>query len=139
MKYKCCFSINAFKIANQFWFSVKITKIFCVLWNFQEKYIHKPMLTIFTGTNRDYLLMHTVSNNAEGRISKRVFQENKTRQIFRKTNIFYLLIRTRIKNIPFSEIWRALFSWNTRFEIRPSALLLTILFTNFLAMNVFET
>ena len=95
---------------------------------------------IFTGTNRDYLLMHTVSNKAEGRISKRVFQENKTRQIFRKTNIFYLLIRTRIKNIPFSEIWRALFSWNTRFEIRPSsALLLTILFTNFLAMNVFET
>ena len=29
-----------------------------------------------------------VGNKAEGRISKRVFQENKARQIFRKTNIF---------------------------------------------------
>ena len=35
-----------------------------------------------------------VGNKAEGRISKRVFQENKVRQIFRKTNIFYPLIRT---------------------------------------------
>ena len=30
-----------------------------------------------------------------GRISKRVFQENKARQIFRETNISYPLIRTR--------------------------------------------
>ena len=59
---------------------------------------------ILTSTNRDYLLMHTVGNKAKGRILKRVFQENKTGQIFRKTNIFYLLIRTRIKNIPISEI-----------------------------------
>ena len=29
-----------------------------------------------------------VSNKGKGRISKRVFQENKARQIFRKTNIF---------------------------------------------------
>ena len=36
-----------------------------------------------------------VGNKAKGRISKRVFQENKARQIFRKTNIFYPLIRTR--------------------------------------------
>ena len=35
-----------------------------------------------------------VSNNPKGRISKRVFQENKARQIFRKTNISYPLIRT---------------------------------------------
>ena len=28
-----------------------------------------------------------VCNNAKGRISKRVFQENKARQIFKKTNI----------------------------------------------------
>ena len=42
----------------------------------------------------------------KGRISKRVSQENKARQIFRKTNISYPLIRTR-------------------FEIRPSALLST--------------
>ena len=32
-------------------------------------------------------------NKAEGRISKRVFQENKARQIYRKTNISYPLIR----------------------------------------------
>ena len=36
-----------------------------------------------------------VSNKAKGLISKRVFQENKARQIFRKTNISYSLIRTR--------------------------------------------
>ena len=30
---------------------------------------------------------HIVGNKAKGRISKRVFQENKARQIFRKTNI----------------------------------------------------
>ena len=36
-----------------------------------------------------------VGNKPKGRISKRVFQENKARQIFRKTNISYPLIRTR--------------------------------------------
>ena len=36
---------------------------------------------------------HNVGNKAKGRISKRVFQENKARQIFQKTNISYLLIR----------------------------------------------
>ena len=36
-----------------------------------------------------------VGNEAKGQISKRVLQENKPRQIFRKTNISYLLIRTR--------------------------------------------
>ena len=44
-----------------------------------------------------------VSSKAKAQISKRVFQENKACQI----------------------VWRALFSWNTRFEIRPSNLLLT--------------
>ena len=43
-----------------------------------------------------------VGSKAKRRISKRVFQDNKARQI-----------------------WRVLFSWNTRFEIRPSALLPT--------------
>ena len=37
-------------------------------------------------------------DKAKGRISKRVFQENKARQIFRKTNISYPLICTH----PFS-------------------------------------
>ena len=35
-----------------------------------------------------------VGNKAEGPISKRVFQENKARQIF-QTTIFYPLVRTR--------------------------------------------
>ena len=37
-----------------------------------------------------------VGNKAKGWISKRMFQENKAWQIFRKTNISYPLIRTRI-------------------------------------------
>ena len=50
-----------------------------------------------------------VGNKAKERISKRVFQENKARQIFRKTNISYSLIRTRtcayqgVRNVCFSE------------------------------------
>ena len=38
-------------------------------------------------------MLHIVGNKAKGWISKRVFQENKARQIFRKTNISYPLIR----------------------------------------------
>ena len=41
-----------------------------------------------------------VGNKANGRISKRVFQEKKARQIFRKMNIFYPLIRTRTQGFP---------------------------------------
>ena len=66
-----------------------------------------------------------VGNKAKGRISKRVFQENKTRQIFRKTNISYPLV----ENVCFRKNWRALFSWNTRIEIRPFALLTTFFFS----------
>ena len=40
-----------------------------------------------------------VGNKAKGRISKRVFQENKVSQIFRKTNISYQGVR----NAPFLE------------------------------------
>ena len=35
-----------------------------------------------------------VGNKAKGRLLRRVFQENKARQIFRKTNISYPMIRT---------------------------------------------
>ena len=38
-----------------------------------------------------------VHDKAKGRISKRVLQENESRQIFRKTNISYPLIRTRTR------------------------------------------
>ena len=69
-----------------------------------------------------------VGNKAKGRILKRVFQENKACQ----TNISYTLIPTRtcayqgLKNVCISENLAAFFSWNTRFEIRPFALLPTI-------------
>ena len=42
-------------------------------------------------------IANIVGNNTKGRISKREFQKNKARQTFRKTNISYLLIRTRIR------------------------------------------
>ena len=46
-----------------------------------------------------------VGNKAKGRISKRVFQESKARQIFRKTNISYPLCAYQgVRNIRFSEI-----------------------------------
>ena len=46
--------------------------------------------------------IHTkvVGNKAKGRISKRVFQENKTPQIFRKTNFSYSLIRDKVHSGP---------------------------------------
>ena len=40
------------------------------------------------------VLLQHVGNKAKGRISKRVFQEHKARQIFQKRNISYPLIRT---------------------------------------------
>ena len=57
-----------------------------------------------------------VGNKVNGRISKRVLQENKASQIFRKTIISYPLL-------VFWLIWRALFFCNTRFEIHSFALL----------------
>ena len=45
----------------------------------------------FNGTSEEeeskFFIIQFVDNTAEGRISKRVFQENKARQIFRKTNV----------------------------------------------------
>ena len=54
--------------------------------------------------------VNIVGNKAKGRISKRVFQESKARQNFRKTIISYPLIRTStsahqgVRNVCFSEI-----------------------------------
>ena len=58
-----------------------------------------------------YHTLHSLFHRqkGKGRISKRLFQENKARQIFRKTNISYPLIRTRtcayqgVRNVRFSE------------------------------------
>ena len=50
-----------------------------------------------------------VCNKVKGRISKRMFQENKACQIFRETNISYSLLRARtcakqgVRNVCFSE------------------------------------
>ena len=63
----------------------------------------------YTCTYMHSILVHVFRNKAKGRISKRVFQENKARQVFRKTNISYPLIRTRtcayqgVRNVRFSE------------------------------------
>ena len=44
---------------------------------------------------KEYIAMdEIVGNKTKGRILKRLFQENKARQIFRKINISYPLIRT---------------------------------------------
>ena len=43
-----------------------------------------------------WVLAHNVGDKTNGWISKRVFQENKARQISRKTHCSYPLIRTRI-------------------------------------------
>ena len=57
-----------------------------------------------------HIILMFVGNKAKGWISKRVFQESKACQKFRKTNIAYLLIRTRtcayqgVINVCFSEI-----------------------------------
>ena len=71
-----------------------------------------------------HLVLQFVGNKAKGRISERVFHENKARQIFRKTNISYPLICTStcayqgVRNGHFSENLATLFSWNNCFEIR---------------------
>ena len=70
-----------------------------------------------------YRRNHISGNKAKGRISKWVFQKNKARQIFRKTNNFYPLIRS--KNHRFSENLACFVFLNTRFKIRPFALLPT--------------
>ena len=53
------------------------------------------------------IIVSVVGNKAKARISKQVFQENKPRQIFRKTNVSYPLIRPcayqGVRNIHFSE------------------------------------
>ena len=74
-----------------------------------------------------------VANKAKSQISKRVFQENKAYQIFRKNEHFlhpdtHTYVRVHIRGweiIVFQKIWCALFSWNTHFEIRLFALLPT--------------
>ena len=57
-----------------------------------SRYLHRHLFPI------ENISQYFVSNKAEGRISKRVFQENKECQIFQKRNISYRLICTHIKS-----------------------------------------
>ena len=94
----------------------------------------------------------SVGNKAKGGISKRVFQESKARHIFRKTNISYLLIHKHffrpdthmcayqgVRNVRFSENVARFVFLKHPFEIRPFALLPTILKSiyiyNFIVLN----
>ena len=76
-----------------------------------------------------------VCNKPKGRISKRVFQENKARQIFPKNEISHPLIRTRtcvyqgVRNVCFSENLACFVFLNHRFDIRPFGLLANTLQT----------
>ena len=76
-----------------------------------ENVIYKVQkLWTFTNPLSLWFVVHYIfGNKVERRIWKRVFQENKAHQIFRKTNISYSLIRTRtcayqgVRNVCFSE------------------------------------
>ena len=58
--------------------------------------INETLFSSFSIKNRaNVSYPEFVGNKAKGLISKRMFQENKARQIFRKMNISYPLIRTR--------------------------------------------
>ena len=67
------------------------------------------LCSFFTISILNAVNLQFVGSEAKGRISKRVFQENKARQIFRKTNISYPRIHTRtcayqwVRNVCFSE------------------------------------
>ena len=84
--------------------------------NFLKKFILQTQRCIFVfyGKNHTMEMYHLkqqykqfVGNKAKERISKRLFQEDKARQIFRKTNISYPLIRTRTtKKLAFSEEYK---------------------------------
>ena len=87
---------------------------------------------MFLSDKMIHVIANLISGNkAKGRISKRVFQENKARQVFRKTNIFYppgthtYVYVSGGKKCLFWENWRALFSSSTRFEV-PEKLQITI-------------
>ena len=68
-----------------------------------------------------------VGNKAKGRISKRVLQENKARQIFRQTNVLNPWYESWAKKCSiFGKFGVLCFLVNTRFEIRPFILLPTI-------------
>ena len=65
------------------------------------------LLALKMPSERDYWFCKFTGNKAKGLSSKRVFQKNKARQIFWKTNIFYPRLDTctyqGVRNVRFSE------------------------------------
>ena len=61
--------------------------------------------------NLHIFFFEIICNKAKRRISKQVFQENKARQIFRKTNISYPLLRKNLTCFVFLKhpFWDSLF------------------------------
>ena len=94
------------------------------------------IILLFNGFHRTAIYLCVV-NKAKGRISKRVFQENKARQIFWKTNISNPLIPTRtcayqgVRNVIFSKsLTSFLFLkhpfWDSPFAVSPTNSFLTL-------------
>ena len=94
------------------------------------------IILLFNGFHRTAIYLCVV-NKAKGRISKRVFQENKARQIFWKTNISNPLIPTRtcayqgVRNVIFSNsLTSFLFLkhpfWDSPFAVSPTNSFLTL-------------
>ena len=82
----------------------------CQVWWIKPKLAWRRSFLMEMCTNTEKpAALYFVGNKAKGRISKRVLQEHKARQIFRKTNISKSLIRTRtrayqgVRNVRFSE------------------------------------
>ena len=82
---KClCLSVSPIKTICQFEYKVRV--IFILIFTLFQI----VLVFLYSGTgNTQY-----IGNRVKGRISKLAFQENKARQIFRKMNISYPLIRT---------------------------------------------
>ena len=84
---------------------------FCLMNLYQSVWLIFVMANFFCNFGMFFttpVVVAFVGNKAKGRISKRVFQENKVRQIFRKTNISYPLICLRT----YQRVWNVRFSGN---------------------------
>ena len=84
--------INSFDIYTIVISHLTKLHVFCMI---SDEITFLLMLYIFV---RKAPISKFVGNKTKGRISKRLFQENKARQIFRKRNISYPLIHTPIRD-----------------------------------------
>ena len=90
------------------------------------------LLLSFTFLILNHVTMAFIEGNkTKGESQNGCFKKTKAK-FSKKMNIYYSLIRIStcayqgVRNVLSRKIWRALFSWKTRFEIRPFALLPTI-------------